>query len=407
VLEKMEALEGVKIVEFAWYAVGPYMSQYLAQHGATVVKVESSAHPDSYRLDEPFAEGRVGLNRGANFALSNACKYGITLNLAVPKGRELGLKLIQWADVVVQAFPPGSFKRLKLDYENVKSHNPQIVYINTCLQGQTGPHAKLPGLGPHLSSLSGFTSLAGWPDKDPVGLYGAYTDFVAYQFGVVAIMAALDYRRRTGKGQHIDQSQYESSLHFQSPLILDYSANARIGRPNGCRHPWAAPHGVFPCRGKEKWVAVTVFTDEQWHNFCRVAGEPAWEDDERFATMLDRKKNEGELERLISSWTAKYSPEAVMEMLQDEGVCAGVVETAADLHADPQLEYRHHFWTLEHPEMGESDLYESVPFRLSRTPGKVKSPAPCLGEHNTHVYTEILGLSDEEFVSLMAEGVID
>jgi benzylsuccinate CoA-transferase BbsF subunit len=403
----MEALKGIKIVEFAWFAVGPYISQYLAQHGATVVKVESSAHPDSYRLDEPFTDGKVGLNRGANFALSNACKYGITLNLALPKGRKLALKLIRWADVVVQAFPPGSFKRLKLDYESVKEHHPQIIYFNTCLQGQTGPHAQLPGLGPHLSSLSGFTALAGWPDRDPVGLYGAYTDFVAYQFGVIAIMAALDYRRRTGKGQHIDQSQYESSLQFQSPLILDYSANGRIRKANGSRHPWASPHGVFPCRGEERWVAITIFSDEEWHNFCRVTGGQAWENDERFATLLARKKNEATLEEMIASWTKTRTPEEVMEMLQTEGVCAGVVETGADLHADPQLEYRHHFWTHEHPEMGKTDLYESTPFRLSRTPGRISGPAPCLGEHNSHVYTEILGLSDDEFVSLLEEGVID
>jgi crotonobetainyl-CoA:carnitine CoA-transferase CaiB-like acyl-CoA transferase len=217
----MQALEDIKVIEFAWFGVGPYMSQYLAQHGATVIKVESSTRPDSYRMDEPYAGGKAHLNRGANFALSNACKYGITLNLALPKGRKLALKLIRWADVVLQAFPPGSFKRLNLDYESVREHNPTIVYMNTCLQGQTGPHARLPGLGPHLSALSGFTSLAGLPGRNPVGVYGAYTDFVAYQFGVVAIIAAIDYRRRTGKGQHIDQSQYESSLQFQSPLILD------------------------------------------------------------------------------------------------------------------------------------------------------------------------------------------
>ena len=407
----MQALEGIKVVEFAWFAVGPYMSQYLAQHGATVIKVESSARPDSYRMDEPYAGGKVHLNRGANFALANACKYGITLNLALPKGREIGLKLIRWADVALQAFPPGSFKRLKLDYESVREHNPRLVYMNTCLQGQTGPHARLPGLGPHLSSLSGFTSLAGLPGRDPVGVYGAYTDFVAYQFGVISIMAALDYRRRTGKGQHIDQSQYESSLQFQSPLILDYCANGRVRKPEGSRHPWAAPHGVFPCRGKERWVAITIFTDEQWRDLCRVmgrvSGNPAWIEDERFATMLDRKKNEDELESLIGSWTIAHTPEEVMEMLQKEGVAAGVVKTGADLHADPQLAHRRHFRTLDHPEMGENDLYQSTPFRLSRTPGNVSKPAPCLGEDNAYVYTEILGLSDEEFVSLMAEGVID
>ena len=401
-----KALEDVKIADFTWYVAGPFCIRYLADYGAQVIKVETSRSVDGVRTNPPYKDNIPGLNRSGYFHNYNCNKLGITLNLQHPKARDVIRRFILWADIVAESFSPGVMKSLGLSYEELTQVNPDIIMISLSSKGQTGPHRTLPAVGLHLAGLSGFVNLTGWPDRDPSLLYGAYTDSIAGRFGAASILAALDYRHRTGKGQYIDLSQFEAGIQFLAPPLLDYVSNRRVLSRNGNRHSHAAPHGVYRCKGEDRWCAIAVFSDEEWQAMRRVIGDPPWCSDARFATLADRKKNEEDLDRLVEQWTIHYPPEEVMARLQEAGVSAGVLETAEDLHRDPQLEARHHFRALEHQEIGES-TYDSMGAILSKSPADLNRAAPVMGQDNYYVYTRILGLSDEEFVGLMEQGVFD
>ena len=399
-------LEHVKIADFSWFVAGPFCVRYLADYGAQVVKVETGRRVDGVRTLPPYKDNVPGLNRSGYFHNFNSNKLGITLNLDHPKGREVARKLIQWADVVAESFNPGVMEGFDLDYPSLTKIKPEIIMISLSSRGQTGPHSRLPAVGMHLAALSGFINITGWPDRGPSLLYGAYTDSIAGRFGACSLLAALECKRRTGKGQYIDLSQYEAGIQFMVPALLEYSAHGRSMARRGNRHPSAAPHGVFRCQGEERWCAIAVFTDEEWKTLCRVMGDPQLAIDPRFDNATARKRNEDELDRVVEQWTVKFPPQELMYMLQEAGVSAGVVETAEDLHSDPQLKARKHFRVLDHQEIGGS-TYDSFGSVMSGTPADLNRAAPVLGQDNYYVYTEMLGLSDTEFVELMNEGVFD
>ncbi len=309
-------------------------------------------------------------------------------------------RLVQWADVVVESYTPGVMKRLGLDYDQLKKIKPDIIMASSCLMGQTGPYAPYRGFGGQASALLGFFDITGYADGLPTGPYAAYSDFVAHRYLIIAIVRALDHRRKTGKGQYIDQSQFEACLHFLAPGILDYNVNGRLISREGNHDPYAAPHGAYRCLGEDRWCVIAVSTDEEWQAFCRVIGTPEIAQDPRFNTVLSRKKNENELEKLVESWTVNHSPEEVMKLMQEAGVPAGVVKTSEDIYEDPQLNHRHHLSVQNHRGIG-LHAYENFGFRLSKTPGEIRSAAPCLGEHNDYVFKEVLGMSEEEIAELL------
>ena len=402
-----QALEGIKVADFSWYIAGPSIAMWLAHHGAEVIRIESLTRPDELRGIEPFKDGIAGINRSGCFANYNSNKYGMALNLKHPKGVEVAKRIVAWADVVVENFTPGTMEgKWGLGYEGMRKIRPDIIMLSTSPLGQTGPDAQQAGFGFELTNRGGFTHFVGWPDQDAVGVGYPYTDTVTPPIAVTAIMAALDYRCRTGKGQYIDLSQHEVAVQHLAPAILDYTVNGREGGRIGNHHPYASPHGAYRCRGDDRWCAIAVFTDEEWEAFCEVIGNPAWTQEDRFATLLGRKKNEDELDRLIGNWTVNFPPEEVTRKMQAAGVAAGVVQNGKDLIEDPQLGHRHHFWYLNHPEMGPC-AYDGPPFKLSETPAELRMPAPCLGEHTEYVCTKILRMSDEEFVELLADGVFE
>ncbi len=400
-----QALQGVKVADFSWAAAGPVTTRYLAAHGATVVRIESAQRPDALRTSGPFKGGKAGVDRSGNFAILNANKYSISLNLKSPEGKQVARKLIAWADIVAENFTPGVMERQGLGYEEIRKIKPDIIMLRTSNQGQTGGQAKQPGFGQHLVGLCGFGYYSGWPDRDPLGFGMAYTDMIAPRFSVAALMAALDYRRRTGKGQVLDISQLETAIHFLSPQILDYTVNGRIGNREGNRCHYACPHGVFPCRGEDSWCVIAVFTDDEWHSFKQVVDRP-WAEDMKFSTLQDRKRNEDELERLLSEWTVGFAAEHLMELMQSAGVPAGVVQSAEDVIDDPALKLRGSFWMMEHKVLGPA-THLGQPFKLSKTPAQPRMPAPCLGEHTEYVCIRLLGMTDEEFVELVAAGAFD
>jgi benzylsuccinate CoA-transferase BbsF subunit len=400
-----QLLEGIKVADFTWALVGPITTKVLSDYGAEVVKVEGRTRPDSRRIAAPFKDNVPGLDRSCTFNPYNTGKLSLALNLARPRGIEVAKKLVSWADIVVDNFAGGAMKRMGLGYEELQKIKPDIIMLSSCPMGQTGPYPTAPGIGVHMTALAGLNCIAGWPDRDATGL-DSYTDFISPHFNALAILAALDYRRRTGQGQYLDLSQYEDCIHFMAPLALDYTVNGRIDKRAGNRVNDAAPHGAFRCLGDDRWCAIAVSTDTQWNSFVRVIGEPPWTGDSRFATLLGRKQNEDELDKLVEEWTIAHCAEEVMMHMQSAGVPAGVVQTAPEvLDQDPQFAHRHFFWEVDHPEVGKYRAPRPA-FILSKSPCEVKR-APLLGEHNEYVLKKILGLPDEEIAELVIEGVVE
>jgi len=406
-MEKRQALTEIKVVDFSWYAVGPQTARHLADNGAEVIRVESAAsNLDALRVSGPFRDGVFGTNLSGYFANQNTNKYGITLNLKLPRAVEVAKRLVARADVVTESFTGGVMERMGLAYDDLKKVRSDIIMISMSAQGRGGPYSDHSAFGHVQQALCGVNNLAGWADGEPVGAYGPYTDYFVPHLAATVVLAALDYRRRTGKGQYIELSQLEAGIHCLETAILDYTANDREQRRMGNRHPYAAPHGAYRCRGEDRWCTIAVFNENEWQNLSQVLGNLAWIDNPKFATLQARQDNEDELDRLVEEWTVNYPAEVVMVTMQAAGIAAGVTQNAKDLHEDPQLKHRDHYWVLDHPEMGSS-TYDSPAYKLSRTPAQPRMPAPCLGEHNGFVCTQLLGMSDEEFVGLIAEGIFD
>ena len=398
-----QALEGIKVADFTWAVAGPMVTKCLADYGATVVRIESPNHPCFLRTSGPYKDGKADPNGTGYFAFFNPNKYSMLVEFDNPKSIEVLRRLVAWADVVVESFTPGVMDKYDLSYEKIKKIKPDIIMLSTSGQGQTGPFAEVSIGGNWLVALTGFSWFSGWADREPSQPFGAYNDFIAPRYGILAILAALRYRQKTGKGQYIDLSQLEAGIQFLMPPLLDYTVNAREGGRMGNSSPYAAPHGVYPCLNG-RWCALAVGSDEEWHAFCQAIGKPSLSQEPRFATLLDRKRHEEELNQVISQWTIKLTPEEVMTTLQEAGISAGVVENTKDLTQDPQLKHRHHFWTLNHPVIGEFDHLGEAAI-LSRTPAQGNMPAPCLGEHTGYACKQFLNMSDEDFIAYLCAGV--
>jgi len=388
-------LEGIRVVEVTVYQTGPLTTQALSNLGAEVIKIDTRS-----QLTSAAATGALS---GGHQKATN--KFSITLNFASPKGLDIARRLISKADIFVENLAGGSLTRRGLGYEDLKKIKPDIIMLSTCMQGQTGRYASHAASGHKLSALSGFNHITGYPDRDP-GWLAAYTDNIAPRYNIIAILAALDYRRRTGKGQFLDMSQNEGGVQFMAPLILDYTVNKRIANREGNKYAYAAPHNAYRCIGEDRWCAIAVFTDEEWQSLCRVIEKPELVSDQRFETLLGRKENEDELDRIINEWTSTHTPAVVMSLMQEAGVPAGMVENAEDqVEFDPQLKHRHFFWELDHPEVGKYLSPAGVHFLMSKTEYELIR-SPVLGENNDYVYKELLGLSDEEVEGLVSEGII-
>ena len=398
-------LEGINVIDFGTAIVGPLTGRIFADYGATVIKVESSLRPDVLRLSTPQRDGVSGIDRGGYFPPFNAGKMSLSLNMTKPKAQDIIKKLVPWADVLIETFTPRVMQGWGLGYQALSQLNPRLIMLSHCLQGQTGPRANMRGFGTQSAALTGLFEVTGWPGEDPVGPYAAYPDWIAYHFTVSALLAALDYRERTGKGQYIDQAQAESTMHFLAQSILDYSATGRIATRMGNRDPQMAPHGVFPCRGDDEWCAIAVEDEEAWKSFCSAMGRPELATDPRFASLAQRKANEDALEELVSDWTRPQDAKELMHALQAAGVAAGYVAKSKDLFEDPQLRHRGGFVEMDHPIIRKHRVH-TFGFQLSETPVAPRTPAPCMGEHNDYVLKEIIGLSEADIETCRNENVL-
>jgi crotonobetainyl-CoA:carnitine CoA-transferase CaiB-like acyl-CoA transferase len=397
------ALETIKVADFCQLTAGHLTTKMLADHGATVVVVETLRSALG-RASGPFKDGIAGPDRATQHAYNNANKYSVSIDLGTPEGIEVAKRLVAWADVVVENFRPGVMEKWGLGYEDLVKIQPDVVMLRLSSQGQTGPFRGSRSYGLHLHALFGIANFVGWPDRDPTGLMFAYPDFFVPFFANTVLLGALKSRRVTGKGQLIDLSQAEVCAQFLAPYLLEYEANAEESGRAGNRHPSAAPHGVYPCKGDDRWCAIAVFTDQQWEAFRSVIDDPPWSGESRFETFADRKQHEDELDALIGDWTAKRSPETVMELMQDAGVAAGVVKSGKDVAEDPQLRERGFLWTLPHNEIGDF-AHLGQPSIMSKTPAQGVMPAPCIGQHTEYVLTNLLDMPDDEFVELTQKGV--
>jgi crotonobetainyl-CoA:carnitine CoA-transferase CaiB-like acyl-CoA transferase len=401
-----KALEGIKIAEFAWVVVGPSTSRYLADHGATVVKIESHKRLDTNRINGPFVNGIPTPDGSMFFGKHNPNKYSVSIDLQNPKGKELAWKLIKWADIVTESFSPGTMEKLGIGYEEVKKVRPDVIYFSSSMQGRGGPHSNYAGYGQNAINFCGLTEVTGWPDRLPSPPYGACSDYISCRFAAFAILAALAYRRRTGKGQFIDQSQFESTIQFMSVPIMDFQVNGKILTRNGNKLPYASPHGVFQCKGNDRWVSISVMDEEQWQKFCKIMDNPALATNSKYATLAERKKNEEELEKLVNTWTSSRTSEEVEQLLQKAGIPANVVEKPSDIYTDPQIEHRKYFTPLEHSFMGKQKYEAQGCFILSKTPRSIDTPSPCLGEHNEYVFKELLKMTDDDIADYLISGAI-
>ncbi|MBI2919193.1 MAG: CoA transferase [Chloroflexi bacterium] len=400
------ALSGVRVIDFSWIGVGPLTALYLAHHGAEVVRIESDTRHDLVRSEGPFRNNEVGINLSGMYEDNNTNKLGVTLNLNHPQAVEIARRLVMIGDVVVESFTPRAMKKWGLDYAALRQVRPDIIMVSLTGQGQTGPHNMHPLAGIILPGLAGLYHLTGWPDRAPIELGMPYSDWVAPHFGALAVLTALDHRRRTGCGQHIDVSQVETVIHALETAVLDYTANGRVQARTGNRHPSFAPHGVYRCKGWERWVAIAITRDEEWESLRGALGHPAWAGAACFATFRERHRHHAELDQHIEQWTSQYPPEQVMALLQAAGVPCGLVANAQDMHQDPQLAHRHHYWFLEHPEMGRV-AHNSPSFILSGTPRELRHHSPMMGQHNEQVFKEMLGLSEESFVEALLSGALE
>lgn len=418
-MENKRPFEGLKVLDFTWGGVGPFQGNWLAYYGAMIVRIESALRPDVTRqggnvnpkLMEKFAEElkdpRKRLEFGPAFAVTHPVKkYGMSLNLNHPRAVEVFKQLAKWADVFIESFTTGTLEKRGLGWEDLHKINPRLIMHRTCGYGHTGSMASQPGYGQTVTSLTGFYTIAGWPDRLPVPVSSYYTDHLSPLFGGLALMAAIDYQQRTGQGQCTDQSQIESGINYLSPLVLDYAVNHREMALRGNSSPCAAPHGAYRCKGEDRWVAITVPTDKEWESFCKVVGNPAWTKDAKFSTLDGRIKNSAELDEHVNQWTANHTAEQVMNMMQKEGVAAGVVANAQDSESDPQLAVYDFFREIEHPYLGKQKFFHPPAFTLSDATAEVHRPVQ-LGEHTEYLCKEVLGMPAGEFESMKKEGVFD
>lgn len=389
------ALEGIRILDFTWVVAGPVATRILADQGAEVIKIERR---DSLDLGSRRGGFTGNLFRG---------KESTVINMADPRGREIARQLVAISDVVIDNFSARVMHNWGMDYESIKKIKPDIIAVSMSGFGHTGPQKDYVSYGPTLQALSGYTLLMRHPGGEPAGWGYSYADMSGGYSGALAVLMALWHRKRTGEGQFVDLSQFETIASVVGPGLLDILVNKRTLTPfgNHSQEAPAAPHGVYRCAGEDRWCAITVFTEEEWQAFCQVIGHPAWTKETRFASLDSRIAHSDELDRQVEAWTQQHAAEEVMTLLQQAGVPAGVVANGADLDRDPQLRARCYWAHVQTPE-GEEVILDGTPINMSATPGYVAKPGPLLAEHTEAVLKRLLNFSDEQITQLKADRVV-
>lgn len=416
--ESVLPLTNFRVVDFGTAWAGPMAAQLLGDLGAQVIKVESRARLDGLRLGRPIidqvtgddiAEGDRGLwpELQPVFHGINRNKLSITLNLKTDAGLDLAKQVIAGSDVVMNNYSPGVLERLGLDYPNLRKLRPDIILVSMPSVGETGPLRDILAYAPIIQALSGFMSLVGYGEDEPlVGeLQAPWSDTVASIHAGLAAVAALKHRSRTGQGQFIEVAQLEATTSMLGEAILGYQMTGETPLPQGNRDEEFAPHSNYRCAGDDQWVAIAVGSEEEWLSFCQALGNPEWARSTKFTHRADRLRHQEELDEKVSGWTGTRPALEITELLQAHGVAAMPVMNIADQFSDPHLSERQFYVDIDHPHVG-AEWISGMPWRLSDTPGQIRSPAPLLGQHNDYVLGQVLGLSAESLAALESQGVV-
>jgi crotonobetainyl-CoA:carnitine CoA-transferase CaiB-like acyl-CoA transferase len=421
-------LEGIRVVDITVIWAGPSATMQLADWGAEVIRVESrqhwqvatrgrSAFPPQELVSNPVRRGGIATYCGRDvshrawnrYTLFNAHarnKLSCTMDLSRPEGQDIFKKLIVESDVFLESNAPHAMENLGLTYDVLAEVNPKLIMLSMPAFGSTGPYKYYRALGVHQEAFIGHTHLRGYPDADPLSTSTLFhADASAGATGALAVLMALHYRNRTGKGQFIDMAQAETAIPHLGEAVMDYTMNRRVQTSRGNRIPGAAPCGCYRCRGDDRWVNITVTTDEEWRGLCRAMGHPEWARDGRFGDALSRERHMDDQDDFIQKWTTQCDHYELMHHLQRNGVPAGPVIAEDDAFEDPHLAERGFFNELTHAECG-THMYAGLGYRMSRTPNRLRRPPVRLGEDNEYVYKQVLGVSDKEYARLEAEGQI-
>ena len=398
-------LAGLRVADFSWIGVGPITAKALADHGATVVRIESSSRIDGLRANPPFKDNVVDVDMAHFFGTFNTSKLSIDIDLRTAEGVEIARRMIAWADVVVEAWTPGTFARIVADDELIGELNPQAIVVHTSLLASGGPMSALGGFGYHAAAIAGFYPVVGWPDLPPDGPYLAYTDTISPRIITATLLAALERRRRTGEGCVIEAAQLECGLQFLAPELADYGESGTVATRMGNRDPQMAPQGVYPCAGEDRWCAITIADDVEWKALVEIMGTPSWALAAEMSTYQGRLAAHDAIDEQIAVWTAGQDPAVLERRLLDAGIAAGMVQRSSDLLKDPQ--YAHsgfHRW-LEHPRMGTVP-YSGHQYQIAGYDHGPRFAAPMIGQHTYDVLSSELGLTDEQIADAAAAGAL-
>ncbi len=399
-------LQGIRVANFGWVWAGPVVGQTLGFLGAEVYKIESRARIDLTRMLPPFGGGVRDPDRSLSNHAGWAGNGSVALNLKKPEARELARQLIAKCDAVVENFGPGVMQELELGYEDLRLVKPDLVMFSMPAAGLDGPLRDVRTYGLSLTSLTGLDSLNGYIDGPPVPVENAFSDPYNGILGAFAVLTAIHYRDRTGKGQHIDFSQQEAVMQMVGPAFMDHVMNGRVAGPIGNRHPLAsaAPHGVFPCAGEDRWISIAVITQQEWRGLLAAMQDPDWAQAPAFASPAERVRNIDNLHERLAAWTSGFDDYELARLLQSYGVAAAPVLNVADLLNDPHYRARGTFIEVQHP-LGFRETIYGAYVKTSRTEAAVRT-GPTIGQDNDYVFKELLGLPEERYARLVEEQVI-
>jgi CoA:oxalate CoA-transferase len=396
-------LKGVTVLDITRVVAGPFCSMLLADLGATVIKVEHPNDPDYARTFPPFVSGD-DREFSAFFAQYNRNKLGITLNMKSAEGKALLRKLVRRADVLVENFRPGTMDRLGLGFEVLKKENPRLIYTAISGFGRTGPNASRPAFDNTGQAAGGLWSMNGYADRPPVRVGTIIGDLAASLYAAIGTLAALREAERGGEGQVVDVSQQDSVLTLTENAVVRYTTEGDVASPLGNDHPFVRPYGQFPC--KDGYVFFGGYTDKFWRITCELFGAPDLADDPEIDTMekrFDRVVAERRVKPLLEGWFSKYT-KAELEELAGDRIPLSAIKTIAEVVEDPHIAARD--MIVKVPVAGKLVRMFGLPIKLSGTPGNARAKAPNPGEHNTFVYSRLVGLTPEEVGKLSGDGVI-
>jgi len=410
-----QPLSRYRILDLSRIWAGPYCTKLLADMGAEVIKLESLSVYDSHRgpvspargvVSYPEAEpGDEPWNRNGWFNCLHMSKYGVSLELTHEAGRRVFEQLVSISDVLIENFRQGSLERLGYSYQDLRRLRPDLIYVSMPAFGNSGPWRRYVAYGIGQEQLSGMAHMTGYPGDGPMKSGINHGDPITGSHAAGVVLAALRQRRRTGLGRYIDVSQQESAVSLIGAEVLEFQVNGQEPPRRGNHSPHWAPHNAYPCAGEDRWVTIAVTSDAQWRALAHILGGAKLAEDPMFTSNQDRLANQDELDQRVTDWTTSRQPGQASEILQRAGIAASPVMRGPDLLQDPHYRERGTFVEVDHPKVGPK-FYPGIPWKMSATPGRVRWPSPSLGEHNGHVYGQLLGMAEEDISGLERDGVI-